>query len=104
MERWQVDRHYNISWFGINATQVTPQLYEAVMHKIVEYTRGPPVRAKVVVIERSVSDTYDSVGILRVRGSLYLVGITNAFMVMVDLHYVKNELVSMFIDDIIDVE
>ena len=104
MERWQVERRYNISWYGINASQVTPQLYEAVMEKIREYTRGPPVRAKVVMIERSVSDRYASLGILRVRTSLYLVGISNAFLIMVDLHYVKNEIVSMFLDNIIDVE
>ena len=104
MERWHEERRYNISWYGINATQVTQQLYDEVMDKIREYTRGPPVRAKVVIVQRSVSDTYDSIGILRVRTSLYLVGITNSFLIMVDLHYVKNEIVSMFLDHIIDVD
>ena len=77
MERWNVDSNYNISWFGLNASQVTIDLYNHVMAKITEYTRGPPVRAKVLIVDRIMQDRYDSLGIFRVNGTLYLVGLTN---------------------------
>ena len=104
MERWNDDNNYNISWYGINANQVPRHLYDNVMAKIAEYTRGPPVRAKVVMIDRIVQDRYDSLGIVRVNGTLYLVALTNMFMIKVDLHYVKNDIVSMFLDNVIEVE
>ena len=104
MERWNEENNYNISWFGINANQVPIELYHDVMVKIVEFTRGPPVRAKVVIIDRIMQDTYDSLGIFRVNGTLYLVGLTNHFMILTDLHYAKNNIVSMFLDQIIDLD
>ena len=57
-----------------------------------------------VIIDRIIQDHYDSLGILRVNGTLYLVGLTNTFLIIMDLHYVNNDIVTMFLDNVIDVE
>ncbi len=98
MAPWSDDEEYQITWFGINADEVDQELHDTVMAKIAEYSRGAPVRAKVVFLQRTLHDTLDSVGVFRVGDTLYFAALTNSFMVVMDLHYVKNSIISRYLD------
>ena len=51
-------------------------------------------KAKVVQIEVENENEVDAIALTRINGSLYFVGITVGWLVVMDLHYVKNSIIA----------
>ena len=91
-----------MSWFGNGAEDVTDEIFQAVARKIGQYALGAPVRAKVMLIERTdVDDSRDVLGIVEVNGTHYFLVITNAFLLVMDLHYARHEAVARLLESTI---
>ena len=102
MARWRESNEYDMSWYGVGANHVPEEIFNDVMRKIGEYARGAPVRAKVILASHTLADDdMDALGICEVRGTHYFLVITNAFMLVMDLHYARNEIVASLLDSTI---
>ena len=99
MAGWGAASHYDMQFYGDGAGDVPDEIFDAVMLKIGEYARGSPVRAKVILIGHTLDDDdEDAVGIFHVGETRYFVLITSAFLIVMDLHFVRNEIVGEFLD------
>ena len=99
MAGWQSASHFDMQFYGDAAADVPDEIFDAVMLKIAEYARGPPVRAKVLLLGHNLGeDEMDAVGTFHVGDTRYFVVMTNAFMIVMDLHFVRNDIIAEFID------
>ena len=90
---------YDISFHGIGFNEIEDDILNDVLVKIGQYARGAPVRAKVILVRHVLpDDDMDALGIFKVGFNYYFVGISNAFMIVMDLHYVKSSLIARYLD------
>ena len=102
MARWGEASDYDMSWYGVRADEVPEEIFNDVMLKIGEYARGAPVRAKVVLAQNTLEDDdMDALCIIEVHGTYYFLVITNAFMLVMDLHYARNNIVAELLESTI---
>ena len=99
MAGWRSASHYDMQFYGDGAADVPDEIFDAVMLKIGEYARGAPMRAKVLLVGHNLADDdMDAVGICHVGDTRYFLVMTNAFMIVMDLHFVRNDIIAEFID------
>ena len=99
MAGWASSTHYDMQFYGDGARDVSDEIFDAVMLKIGEYCRGAPVRAKVILVGHNLADDdTDALGIFHVGDTRYFLVMTSAFMIVIDLHFVRNDVIAEFID------
>ena len=102
MARWRNSTEFEISWHGEGANDVADEIFDLVLEKVRLYARGAPVRAKVILVERTDTDNgSDTLGIVEVNGTHYFLLITNGFLLVMDLHYARNEAVCRLLESTI---
>ena len=89
---------YHITWMGSNVAEIDQAQRQFVMTKIMEYCRGAPVRAKVMHIQNTIEYTEDSIGVCTVHGMLYFLSISDGFLFIIDMHYIKNALIAQLLE------
>ena len=78
---------------------ISSQTRACVIEKVNEYARRLPVKAKIIFIEREKEGGLDSIGLVKVNGSLYFIGITVGMLVIMDLRSVKNDIIAQLWQD-----
>ena len=89
----------SITWTGRDVDSLTDGQKLFLKDKIHEYARRLPVKAKVVMIEKENQNEPDAIALAKVNETLYFVGITVGWMVIMDLHYVKNSIIAQLWED-----
>ena len=104
MARWSNSSAYEISMFGDGVNDVSEETCNLVMLKIRQYARGAPVRAKVILVERTdVGDDRDVLGIVEINRTRYFLVITNTFLLVMDLHYARHEVIYRLLESTIQI-
>ena len=84
----------HITWRGADIDQLTNDQRAFAIEKVNEYARRLPVKAKIIFIEKENEGELDSIGLVKVNGLLYFIGITVGMLVIMDLRSVKNDIIA----------
>ena len=99
MARRRGSSEFEMTWIGDGVNEVSAEMVALVEYKLQQYSRGAPVRATVILVERTDTDNgRDTLGIVEVNGTYYFLLITNVFLLIMDLHYARNEAVAHLLD------
>ena len=99
MPRRRQSSAFEMTWIGNGVNDVSAELVALVEAALRRYSCGAPVRATVVLVERMDTDNgRDTLGIVEVNGTYYFLLITNVFLLIMDLHYARNEAVAHLLD------
>ena len=86
-------------WRGEDIDQLTNDQRAFAIEKVHEYARRLPVTAKIIFIDKENEGELDSIGLVKVNGSLYFIGITVGMLVIMDLRSVKNDIIAQLWQD-----
>ena len=89
----------HVTWSGRDIDRLTSNQKTFAIEKVREYARRLPVRAKIIFIEKENEGELDSIGLVKVNGSLYFIGITFGMLVVMDLRSVKNDIIAQLWQD-----
>ena len=89
----------HITWRGADIDQLTNDQRAFAIEKVNEYARRLPVKAKIIFIEKENEGELDSIGLVKVNGLLYFIGITVGMLVIMDLRSVKNDIIAQLWQD-----
>ena len=89
----------HVTWSGRDIDRLTSDQKTFAIEKVREYARRLPVRAKIIFIEKENEGELDSIGLVKVNGSLYFIGITFGMLVVMDLRSVKNDIIAQLWQD-----
>ena len=104
MPRRRQSSAFEMTWIGDGVNDVSAELLALVESALRRYSCGAPVRATVVLVERMDADNgRDTLGIVEVNGTHYFLLITDVFLLIMDLHYARNEAVARLLDSTVHI-
>ena len=83
----------HIRFYGDNAANLEETMKWQIYLMVLSVSRGPPTRAKVVLVENGEHFTENQWLMMRKNDTTYFVGIYPGFVVVMDLHYVKDRII-----------
>ena len=102
MARWRDDIDYEVLFYGGDYSHISDGTLHDINQTIIRYARGAPVRAKVLFLGHVLGrDDEDANAIFHVGNTYYFVAVTSTYMVVMDLHYVRNSMICRYWDSII---
>ena len=97
MAGW-LGRSVYVDFIGCNAEHLSQEIKDMLFEKIKSFSRRPPVRAKVVLIENDNVTEEDQIGIVKVRDIYYFLCLLTDYLIVMDLHYVENGLIALLME------
>ena len=90
--------YVDFEFLGLNEESLTREKKVFLVRKIQSFSRLPPVRAKVVLIENDNVTEEDQIAVAKVNGIHYFIVCLAEYLIVMDLHYVRNDIIAQLLD------
>ena len=88
----------HITLYGNNAANLREDIKDRIYVKVLAIGRRAPIRAKVALVQNNENFTGDRWLMARINEIVYFVGIFDGLVMLMDLHYVKNIIISYLLE------
>ena len=90
--------YVDFEFLGLNAESLTQEKKVFLVRTIQSFSRRPPVRAKVVLIENDNVTEEDQIAVAKVHGIHYFIVCLAEYLIVMDLHYVRHDIIAQLLE------